>query len=109
MPTSSGRFEWPFANVCSDGHVDRTPSARLRQLREGARPVRARSKLFTVEEAVRKMTSLAAANVGVADRGRIAPGYFADLVLFDPGVRRPIERTFGHGAGAGRSAFRTSG
>jgi len=30
------------------------------------------------------MTSLSAAHVGVAERGRIAPGYFADLVLFDP-------------------------
>ena len=30
------------------------------------------------------MTSLAAANVGLADRGVIAPGKHADLVLFDP-------------------------
>jgi N-acyl-D-amino-acid deacylase len=30
------------------------------------------------------MTSLAADHVGVADRGRLAPGAYADLVLFDP-------------------------
>jgi N-acyl-D-amino-acid deacylase len=30
------------------------------------------------------MTSLAATNVGLANRGRLAPGYYADLVLFDP-------------------------
>ena len=30
------------------------------------------------------MTSLAAANVGLAGRGTIAPGGAADLVLFDP-------------------------
>ena len=30
------------------------------------------------------MTSLAAANVGIANRGRIAADDFADLVLFDP-------------------------
>jgi len=30
------------------------------------------------------MTSLSAANVGIRHRGLIAPGYYADLVLFDP-------------------------
>jgi N-acyl-D-amino-acid deacylase len=43
-------------------------------------------KLFTLEEAVRKMSSLAAANVGLPKRGRIEPGYFADLLLFDQAV-----------------------
>jgi len=43
-------------------------------------------KLFTLQEAVRKMTSLAAANVGIRNRGTIAPNTFADLVLFDPAL-----------------------
>jgi N-acyl-D-amino-acid deacylase len=41
-------------------------------------------KLLTLEDAVRKMTSQAAIRVGIADRGLIRPGMFADLVLFDP-------------------------
>ena len=41
-------------------------------------------KLLSLEEAVRRMTSLAAATFGLVDRGRVAPGCWADLVLFDP-------------------------
>ncbi len=45
--------------------------------------VRERGSL-TVEEAVRKMTSEPADLFGLADRGRLAPGLAADLVVFDP-------------------------
>jgi N-acyl-D-aspartate/D-glutamate deacylase len=41
-------------------------------------------KLLTVEEAVRKMTSLAARRVRLFDRGILRPGMAADLVVFDP-------------------------
>ena len=41
-------------------------------------------KTFTLEEAVRKATSLPAAQYSLADRGRIETGHRADLVLFDP-------------------------
>jgi N-acyl-D-amino-acid deacylase len=34
-------------------------------------------------EAIRRMTSLAADQFGIAERGRIVPGAYADLVLFD--------------------------
>jgi N-acyl-D-amino-acid deacylase len=40
--------------------------------------------VLSVEEAVRKLTSLPADVLSLADRGRLAKGAFADIVIFDP-------------------------
>ena len=44
--------------------------------------------LLSLEEAIRSMTSAAAARIGLADRGFVRDGYVADLVLFDPDLVR---------------------
>ena len=40
--------------------------------------------VLTLPDAVRRMTALPATNLKLARRGMLAPGYFADVVVFDP-------------------------
>ncbi len=40
--------------------------------------------LVKLEDAVRRLTSLPAANLKIRERGMLKPGYFADVVAFDP-------------------------
>jgi N-acyl-D-amino-acid deacylase len=77
-------MRWPHTNLSTDGALNGPHPRGF-----GAFPrflgvyVRER-KVMPLEEAVKRMTSVAAAHVGIRDRGRIAPGMYADLVLFDP-------------------------
>ena len=77
-------MRWKFTNICSDGALDgahpRGFGSFPRVLGHYVREL----KVLTLEDAVRKMTSLSASNVGISDRGVIRPGLAADLVLFDP-------------------------
>ncbi len=41
-------------------------------------------KVITLEEAVRRLTSLPATNLKIQKRGVLQPGYYADLAIFDP-------------------------
>jgi N-acyl-D-amino-acid deacylase len=40
-------------------------------------------KVITLEEAVRRLTSLPAANLKIKNRGSLQPGYYADISIFD--------------------------
>ena len=82
----------PWTSIGSDGAAIRTDGP----LRAGnphprfygtfprviARYVR-ESKVLTLEEAIRKMTSANAAKAGQWDRGMLRPGFAADIVIFD--------------------------
>jgi N-acyl-D-amino-acid deacylase len=41
-------------------------------------------KIITLQEAIRRLTSLPADNLRLARRGTLKEGYFADLVIFNP-------------------------
>ena len=59
-PRTYGNFARVFAKYVRDEHV------------------------LTLQDAVRKLTSLPATNMKLDRRGLLAPGYFADIVVFDP-------------------------
>jgi N-acyl-D-amino-acid deacylase len=43
-------------------------------------------QVIPLEEAIRKLTALPAENLKVRKRGKLVPGYFADVVVFDPEI-----------------------
>jgi N-acyl-D-amino-acid deacylase len=82
-------FRYPNAAVASDGGVVEYgvglphPRSYGTNARVIANYVRER-KVMTLEDAVRRMTSLPARAFSFHDRGIVRPGFAADLVLFDP-------------------------
>ena len=77
-------MSWPHTNVSSDGGLRGAhPRGFGAYPRVLGRYVREEGRLG-LEEAIHKMTGLAAAHMGLADRGVLQPGAPADLVLFDP-------------------------
>lgn len=76
----------PHSMVCTDGFPSkgkchpRYTASFIRVLEKYVR----QERLLTLPEAIRKMTSLPAEKLGLPDRGRIALGCKADLLLLDP-------------------------
>jgi len=83
----------PFTMVASDGEIPAfgqgAPHPRSYGTFARVLAVYVRQKrLLTLEDAIRKMTSLPAARLGLADRGLLRPGMKADLVVLDPATVR---------------------
>lgn len=82
-------LRYPNAAIASDGGVITPgrghphPRSYGTNARVLADYVRERGVL-TLEDAIRRMTSLPARTFGFQDRGIVRPGFVADLVLFDP-------------------------
>jgi len=76
-------YNQPWTMVSSDGGIGsrhpRGAGTFTRVLRKFVRE----DNWFGIEEAVRKMSSMPAARLGLKDRGSIKKGMKADLVLFD--------------------------
>jgi len=80
----------PLGMVCSDGSVYAPDSGGSPHPRSfGTFPrvlghyVREEG-LMSLAEAVRKASALPAENLSLVDRGRLVPGFYADVVVFDP-------------------------
>jgi len=77
-------MKWEHMSISTDGALDGShPRGYGTYPRFLGRYVRER-QVMTLSQAAKKATSLPAAQMGFSNRGRIAPGFKADLVLFDP-------------------------
>jgi len=77
-------MRWANTNFCTDGELEGGhPRGFGSYPRILGRYVRERN-VMSIAEAVHKASALAAEHMGFTDRGRIAKGLAADLVLFDP-------------------------
>ena len=74
---------WPEAIICSDGNAGGHPRGYGAFTRVLGKYVKV-DKIMPLETAIYKMTGQSADFFGFKNRGRIAVGHFADLVLLDP-------------------------
>ena len=83
----------PFTSVASDGWGIEMGAGHPHPRQYGTCPrvlghYARDEKLFPLPEAIRRMTSLPAGRLGLTDRGVLAEGAWADIVVFDPDTIR---------------------
>ncbi|MBS9524751.1 amidohydrolase family protein [Litoribacter alkaliphilus] len=74
----------PYVNVCSDGSLTGNHPRGHGTFAKIIESYVSNEPILKLEEAIHKMTGLAAQNVKLEKRGLIKEGYKADLVMFDP-------------------------
>ncbi len=87
------QLQLPWVSFCSDAESQAPEGVFLRRIphpraygsfaRVLGKYVRDES-LLSLEEAVRRLSALPAQNLKLRERGMLRPGYFADVVVFDP-------------------------
>ncbi len=75
---------WKYAVICSDGMTHGLHPRGFGSFAKVLRVYVRDEHLLTLEQAIHKMSAQTAAQLGIAERGAIAPGFHGDLVLFDP-------------------------
>jgi N-acyl-D-amino-acid deacylase len=80
MPASDGSALATYGALSSGNPHPRSYGTFARVLGKYVREM----QIMTLEESVRKMTSLPAERFGISERGRLAEGYYADIAVFDP-------------------------
>lgn len=93
-PNLRRQIQLPWVSFCSDAEslAPRDPFLRYNVhpraygsfARLLAKYVR-EERVLTLPEAIRRLTSLPARTLRIADRGELRPHFYADLVIFDPG------------------------
>ena len=88
-------MKYPSSTVVTDGSISIPDKGKLHPRSIGTFPrmlgtyVR-EMHVLSMEEAIRKSTSLPAKKVGIGNRGIVREGYAADLVVFDPSEIRDV-------------------
>lgn len=83
-PDVNRLMAWTYTNICTDGSNDGAHPRGYGSFPRFFSRYAGETTGISKENAIAKMSSLAARNMGIANRGSIKEGNYADLVLLDP-------------------------
>ncbi len=76
-------MQWPHSNICSDGFGGGRHPRGVASFPRVLFHFSGQLHAFDFETAIHKMTGLSADHMGLPMRGKISPGFYADLVIMD--------------------------